>query len=86
MISMSIQVYFQQEAVYRTNRYPSVECSIMTNEQDLTADELLENAILEWEENLALEERGENVSYSGYLQCFCDKEYENGVSPAKSYK
>lgn len=69
----------------RIAKYPTFDCSMLTKFSDSTEAKQLENAIYEWQTNQALQEMGRDVSYNGYVQCFCDEKFSDGYAPDTAF-
>ena len=48
-------------------------------------DSFLKQTIFEYKSNTAMTELGKDVSYAGYVQCFCDAKALEGDAPDKGY-
>ena len=69
--SFVVMFIFSAIAARLLNRYPHVDCTSLVGHDDPTIME--HEAIFEYRSNSALEEKGLDVSYAGYVQCFCDE-------------
>ena len=65
------------------NKYPYVDCTSLVGHDNAAVME--KQAILEFQSNTALEEQGKDVSYKGYVQCFCDDKQAGGAEPDATY-
>ena len=63
--------------------YPVVNCTNLTELQ--SAAELQQSAIIEWVQNQALVRKGQDVSYAGNVQCYCQEVAQRGDPPDKEY-
>ena len=45
----------------------------------------MKQTIFEYKSNTAMTELGKDVSYAGYVQCFCDAKALEGDAPDKGY-
>jgi hypothetical protein len=67
-------------------KYPPklvADCEKLSGFED--DDMFLKQTIFEYKSNLAMEELEKNVSYSGYVQCFCDAKALEGDLPEQEY-
>ena len=84
MLAVSFSLIFicSQYSTKLLLRYPAVNCAQITAMVD---SDLQEQAILEWRTNASLKEKGIDVSYSGYVQCFCDEQSAKGALSTATY-
>lgn len=48
-------------------------------------DDLEAYALADWRRNFELQQQGKKVRYAGHLQCFCDAQKLEGISPRQIY-
>ena len=72
-----------QFSVKNLLKYPAVDCDAITELQ--TESELMRSAMVEWVQNQALENHGEEVSYAGNVQCFCKEQKQKGFPHDQPY-
>ena len=65
------------------DKFPYIDCKTLQGYQDPTYME--KEAIYEFVANKYLEERGVEVRYAGYTQCFCDAREIEGDLPTQEY-
>ena len=68
--SFGVILMLSQIAYKLENKYPYVDCETLFGYN--LPDRLLHQAIYEYKGNYWLEKQGEDVSYGGYVQCFCN--------------
>jgi len=73
-------------SLYSTNllaKYPATDCSTLAGADDSTNLQTL--AYLEWNSNVAAEEKGLHPTYAGYVQCFCNAMKDAGNASTELY-
>ena len=81
--SFAVMFIFSAISAHKVNKYPNKDCTTLAGHDDPTI--MQQEAIFEYRSNVALEEKGLDVSYGGYVQCFCDERSIQGDLPDQKY-
>ena len=83
--SFCLIFYCSNVSAAALGKYPPIaDCSTSLINYDDDAF-MQQAAILEYRTNTALEAQGKTVSYSGYVQCFCNDKQAEGAEPDAVY-